>query len=111
MERIAGEGRGVLVYLHATGLGFGLEAGAGGTERIVAHPRKPYQRAQGGQHAQYQAGIGAQILSDLKLGTIRLLTNHPRKVVGLEGYGIQIVEQIPLGGSVEETALIADSRL
>jgi 3,4-dihydroxy 2-butanone 4-phosphate synthase/GTP cyclohydrolase II len=111
MERIAKEGSGVLVYLHATGLGFGLETVPGGAERIVAHPRKPYQRVEGGQHAQYQAGIGAQILSDLKLSTIRLLTNHPRKVVGLEGYGIQVLEQIPLGGAVEEPALIADSRL
>jgi 3,4-dihydroxy 2-butanone 4-phosphate synthase/GTP cyclohydrolase II len=110
-ERSAKEGSGVLVYLPATGLGFGLEAVPGGKERIIPHPRKPYQRVEGGQHAQYQAGIGAQILSDLKLSTIRLLTNHPRKVVGLEGYGIQVLEQIPLGGSIEEPALIADSRL
>jgi 3,4-dihydroxy 2-butanone 4-phosphate synthase/GTP cyclohydrolase II len=45
---------------------------------------------------QHQSGIGAQILSDLKLRKIRLLTNHPRKVVGLEGFGITIVEQIPV---------------
>jgi 3,4-dihydroxy 2-butanone 4-phosphate synthase/GTP cyclohydrolase II len=45
---------------------------------------------------QHQSGIGAQILSDLKLRKIRLLTNHPRKVVGLEGFGISIVEQIPV---------------
>jgi 3,4-dihydroxy 2-butanone 4-phosphate synthase/GTP cyclohydrolase II len=45
---------------------------------------------------QHQSGIGAQILSDLGLTTIRLLTNHPRKVVGLEGFGITIVEQIPV---------------
>jgi 3,4-dihydroxy 2-butanone 4-phosphate synthase/GTP cyclohydrolase II len=41
-------------------------------------------------------GIGAQILKDLGLSTIRLLTNNPKKVVGLEGYGLEIVEQIPL---------------
>jgi len=41
-------------------------------------------------------GIGAQILSDLNLRRIRLLTNHPRKVAGLEGFGIEIVEQIPV---------------
>jgi 3,4-dihydroxy 2-butanone 4-phosphate synthase/GTP cyclohydrolase II len=41
-------------------------------------------------------GLGAQILSDLGLKTIRLLTNNPRKVVGLEGYGLEIVEQVPI---------------
>jgi 3,4-dihydroxy 2-butanone 4-phosphate synthase/GTP cyclohydrolase II len=41
-------------------------------------------------------GLGAQILADLGLKTIRLLTNNPRKVVGLEGYGLEIVEQVPI---------------
>jgi len=41
-------------------------------------------------------GLGAQILTDLGLKTIRLLTNNPRKVVGLDGYGLKIVEQIPI---------------
>ena len=41
-------------------------------------------------------GLGAQILADLGLKTIRLLTNNPRKIVGLEGYGLQIVEQMPI---------------
>ena len=41
-------------------------------------------------------GLGAQILADLGLKTIRLLTNNPRKVVGLEGYGLKIVEQVPI---------------
>lgn len=41
-------------------------------------------------------GIGAQILADLGLHTIRLLTNNPKKVVGLEGYGLEIVEQVPI---------------
>jgi 3,4-dihydroxy 2-butanone 4-phosphate synthase/GTP cyclohydrolase II len=41
-------------------------------------------------------GLGAQILVDLGLKTIRLLTNNPRKVVGLEGYGLKIVEQVPI---------------
>ena len=41
-------------------------------------------------------GLGAQILSDLGLKTIRLLTNNPRKVVGLGGYGLRIVEQVPI---------------
>jgi 3,4-dihydroxy 2-butanone 4-phosphate synthase/GTP cyclohydrolase II len=41
-------------------------------------------------------GLGAQILADLGLKTIRLLTNNPRKVVGLEGYGLEIIEQVPI---------------
>jgi 3,4-dihydroxy 2-butanone 4-phosphate synthase / GTP cyclohydrolase II len=41
-------------------------------------------------------GTGAQILSRLNLKKIRLLTNHPRKIVGLEGYGIKVIEQIPI---------------
>ena len=41
-------------------------------------------------------GLGAQILTDLGLKTIRLLTNNPRKIVGLEGYGLEIVEQLPI---------------
>jgi 3,4-dihydroxy 2-butanone 4-phosphate synthase/GTP cyclohydrolase II len=45
---------------------------------------------------QHEAGIGAQILADLELKRIRLLTNHPRKIVGLEGFGIEIVEQVPI---------------
>jgi 3,4-dihydroxy 2-butanone 4-phosphate synthase / GTP cyclohydrolase II len=97
MERIAAEGRGVLVYLHQTGLGYGLERLPDGSQRIIAHPKEPYQQTlQTQRRMQYQSGIGAQILSDLKLRRIRLLTNHPRKVVGLEGFGISIVEQIPV---------------
>ncbi len=97
MERIAAEGRGVLVYLHQTGLGYGLERLGDGLQRIVAHPKEPYKQSlQTQRRLQYQSGIGAQILSDLKLRRIRLLTNHPRKVVGLEGFGITIVEQIPV---------------
>jgi len=48
------------------------------------------------RRTQREIGIGAQILSDLNLRRIRLLTNHPRKVAGLEGFGIEIVEQIPV---------------
>jgi 3,4-dihydroxy 2-butanone 4-phosphate synthase/GTP cyclohydrolase II len=45
---------------------------------------------------QHEAGVGAQILADLGLKQIRLLTNHPRKIVGLEGFGIEILEQVPI---------------
>ena len=45
---------------------------------------------------QHESGIGAQILIDLGLKDIRVLTNHPKKVVALEGYGIRIADQVPL---------------
>ena len=101
LERIAAEGRGVLVYLHQTGLGYSLEAAASGEKRMVAHSREYYEyKSEAGQRRlQYESGIGAQILSDLKLRTIRLLTNHPRKIVALEGFGIRIVDQVPVGES------------
>ena len=57
-------------------------------------PREGGER--GGRRLQYQVGIGAQILRDLGLREIRLLTDRPRKVVALEGFGITIVEQIPV---------------
>ncbi len=97
LERIAGEGRGVLVYLHHTGLGFGLEARPDGAQRIIALPKPAMSGGEAGRrHTQHESGIGAQILSDLGLRTIRLLTNWPRKVVALEGFGIEILEQIPV---------------
>jgi 3,4-dihydroxy 2-butanone 4-phosphate synthase/GTP cyclohydrolase II len=56
-----------------------------------------YQQAREGvKILQYESGLGAQILSELGLKTIRLLTNHPRKIVGLEGFGIRVAEQVPL---------------
>ena len=49
-----------------------------------------------GRLLQYETGVGAQILSDLGLKTIRLMTNHPRKIMGLEGFGIRVVGQVPV---------------
>jgi 3,4-dihydroxy 2-butanone 4-phosphate synthase/GTP cyclohydrolase II len=82
LERIAKEGRGVLLYLHQTGPGIRYHGS--------------YTTPDGQRTLQHETGIGAQILSDLGLRTIRLLTNHPRKVVGLDAYGLQIVEQVPI---------------
>jgi 3,4-dihydroxy 2-butanone 4-phosphate synthase/GTP cyclohydrolase II len=93
LERIAEEGAGVLVYLHHTGPGISLREG-----RLEPHSREfmHYATAGGRRLLQHESGIGAQILLDLGLRRIRLLTNHPRKVVGLEGFGIEIVEQLPV---------------
>src|SRR5882724_11777031 len=91
LRQIAAEGLGVLVYLHQTGPGFRLQTDPAGMRRLVAHDRETGQR-----QMQHESGIGAQILSDLGLHTIRLLTNHPRKIVALEGFGIEIVDQVPV---------------
>jgi len=82
MERIAQEGAGVLVYLHQTGPGI--------------RDHRAFSTPDGTPKMQHEAGIGAQILADLGLHSIRLLTNHPRKVAGLEAYGIEIVDQVPV---------------
>lgn len=98
LAAIAAEGRGVLVYLHETGPGFRIERDARGESRMVTHSRDfmHYTGEAGQRQLQHEHGIGAQILSDLGLHTIRLLTNHPRKIVALEGFGIEIVDQIPI---------------
>jgi 3,4-dihydroxy 2-butanone 4-phosphate synthase/GTP cyclohydrolase II len=98
LELIAVEGRGVLVYLHQSGPGYALEPLPNERKRMVSHSREYYEYTDeaGRRRLQYESGIGAQILSDLGLSTIRLLTNHPRKIVALEGFGIRIVEQVPV---------------
>ncbi|MCC6539351.1 MAG: 3,4-dihydroxy-2-butanone-4-phosphate synthase [Bryobacterales bacterium] len=93
LARLAREGRGVLVYLHQTGLGVGVREG-----RLTPHSRDfmHYSSVEGQRQLQHEVGIGAQILADLGLHRIRLLTNHPRRIVALEGFGIEIVEQVPV---------------
>jgi 3,4-dihydroxy 2-butanone 4-phosphate synthase/GTP cyclohydrolase II len=97
LRTIAEEGAGVLVYLHENALGFHIERGSE-PPRVLAHGRDLAQNKgdAGRRQLQHEHGIGAQILSDLGLHTIRLLTNHPRKIVALEGFGIEIVEQLPV---------------
>jgi len=97
MRQIAAEGRGVLLYLHQEGRGIGLanklrayELQDQGLDTVEANERlgfKPDQR---------DYGIGAQILRDLGVRTMRLLTNNPRKFIGLEGYGLSVAESLPL---------------
>ncbi|HWH02893.1 MAG TPA: bifunctional 3,4-dihydroxy-2-butanone-4-phosphate synthase/GTP cyclohydrolase II [Gemmatimonadales bacterium] len=97
MHTIAREGRGVIVYLDQEGRGIGLlnklkayELQDAGNDTVEANEKlgfKPDLR---------NYGIGAQILLDLGLSSIRVLTNNPKKLVGLEGYGLEIVERLPI---------------
>jgi len=106
MQEIAREGRGVFVYLHQTGRGFKIDShtAEGVTlPAILIHTRESREQDLGTQRAvQRQSGIGAQILIDLGLRRIRVLTNHPRRVVALEGYGLEIADQVPLAISRKE---------
>jgi 3,4-dihydroxy 2-butanone 4-phosphate synthase/GTP cyclohydrolase II len=100
LEAIVAEDRGVFVYLHHTGRGFAMESAPsvpGELPRILYHARGQLDRDLARQRlVQRESGIGAQILIDLGLTEIRVLTNHPRKVVALEGYGLTIADQVPI---------------
>ena len=99
LAAIAKEDRGVFLYLHHTGRGFCVDSPEtpGVLPQIHVHTRGQLDREPARQRmVQHESGIGAQILIDLGLKDIRVLTNHPKKVVALEGYGITIAEQVPL---------------
>lgn len=97
MEMVQREGRGVILYMRQEGRGIGLfhklkayelqEKGLDTVEANVALGYDPDLR---------DYGVGAQILADLGLKSIRILTNNPRKIVGLQGYGLKITERVPL---------------
>jgi 3,4-dihydroxy 2-butanone 4-phosphate synthase / GTP cyclohydrolase II len=93
LRRIAEAGCGALIYLHQTGPGVKVIANGEGN-RLLTHGAQPNFPSSDLPGFQHEIGIGAQILADLGLTTIRLLTNHPRRVSGLEGFGIEIVEQV-----------------
>jgi len=96
LRRIAQEG-GALIYLHQTSQGFSVEKLADRTALSFHRGRKLPALFENERQIQREIGIGAQILSDLNLRRIRLLTNRPKKVAALEGFGIEIVEQVPVG--------------
>ncbi|HLC75514.1 MAG TPA: bifunctional 3,4-dihydroxy-2-butanone-4-phosphate synthase/GTP cyclohydrolase II [Candidatus Peribacterales bacterium] len=98
MEQIEKEGAGILLYMRQEGRGIGL------TNKIKAYE---LQRLEGLDTVEANEklgfpmdlrdyGIGAQILKDLGVAKLRLLTNNPKKIVGLQGFGLEVVEQIPI---------------
>jgi 3,4-dihydroxy 2-butanone 4-phosphate synthase/GTP cyclohydrolase II len=96
LSAIACEGRGALIYLHQSSKGFSVERVGDKTAISFNHERTPQSAPETQRKTQREIGIGAQILSDLNLHRIRLLTNHPRRVAALEGFDIEIVEQVPV---------------
>jgi 3,4-dihydroxy 2-butanone 4-phosphate synthase/GTP cyclohydrolase II len=97
LTQIAAEERGVLLYMSQEGRGIGLlnklkayELQEAGLDTVEANLELGFQADA------REWGIGNQILADLGLTTIRILTNNPKKLTGLEGYGLTVVEQVPI---------------
>jgi 3,4-dihydroxy 2-butanone 4-phosphate synthase/GTP cyclohydrolase II len=103
MRRIADEGRGVLLYLNQEGRGIGLankirayELQDEGFDTVEANERLGFKADQ------RDYGVGVQILREIGVRSMRLLSNNPRKLVGIEGYGLSVTEWLPLEVPLQE---------
>jgi len=103
MRQIGEEGAGVLLYMHQEGRGIGLKA------KLMAYELQDrgFDTVEANAQLGYEPdlrdyGVGAQILVDLGLKSIRLMTNNPRKIVGLEGYGLHVVDRVHIEVGAED---------
>jgi 3,4-dihydroxy 2-butanone 4-phosphate synthase / GTP cyclohydrolase II len=107
LQAIERAGRGVFLYVYASG----RQSLLGDVRAHVLH-EEGATRVEGGEHKLRDFGLGAQVLAELGVRSIRLLTNNPKKIVGLEGYDLTVVERVPLevGETKHNVSFLRDKR-